>query len=445
MIESDILTFNYPNGECQRVQKLVFNNWSQLEFLFPSYSEESFEHLCALYENYIIPKCPWIFGKLILFRIPDDMSVPFPFETERYGAVSDKLISAAIALRQSVLIIGGRPVFRTKAVREFWSALEKNNCVRVICGYLPNTTVLPVGNWSGFLSECEPDAAVKTNSSFFIMDRFDCASVYDSIGSTIGLLIKDGLVISPPMYMREALIVKKNGRCNIEVPKLTDLTIEINSSPINNDSSRIYFRPSCRITPRHKGKDIVIIGSKVTAIHNGGNTFVPSSGFVVSVNGTDAAPGDKVVYRGYEDVSFGIQGGNSAVIEGKKTECFKSPFYNIKRLWSTSYPPSLYPLDYCNDRAPRMAIGCDYTGRPVLVWAEGAGKLSYTPGVDSCGASLSEMADICQNIGLKNALNLDGGGSAQILINNRRSLLISDRNPDDSEAERAVPVGLMIR
>ena len=129
----------------------------------------------------------------------------------------------------------------------------------------------------------------------------------------------------------------------------------------------------------------------------------------------------------------------------RKTEYFKSPFYNIKRLWSTSYPPSLYPLDYCKDRAPRIAIGCDYTGRPVLVWAEGAGKLRYTPGVDSCGASLSEMANICQNIGLKNALNLDGGGSAQILINNRRSLLISDRNPDDSEAERAVPVGLMIR
>ena len=92
-----------------------------------------------------------------------------------------------------------------------------------------------------------------------------------------------------------------------------------------------------------------------------------------------------------------------------------------------------------------MALGQDAAGRPVVVWAEGAGKLSYSPGRDSCGASLSEMADICLKLGLVNAVNLDGGGSAQILLDNRRSLLISDRTPDNSEAERAIPVGIMIR
>ena len=122
-----------------------------------------------------------------------------------------------------------------------------------------------------------------------------------------------------------------------------------------------------------------------------------------------------------------------------------SSFYNIKKLWSTSYPPSLYPLDYEKDRAPRMAIGSDSVGKPVIVWAEGAGKLEYSPGTDSCGASLSEMAEICQNLGLVNAVNLDGGGSAQILVHNRRSLKISDRNADNSESERAVPIGIMIR
>ena len=44
------------------------------------------------------------------------------------------------------------------------------------------------------------------------------------------------------------------------------------------------------------------------------------------------------------------------------------------------------------------------------------------------------------------AVNLDGGGSAQILVDNRRSLMISDRNaPDASEAERPVPMGLIVR
>jgi exopolysaccharide biosynthesis protein len=44
-----------------------------------------------------------------------------------------------------------------------------------------------------------------------------------------------------------------------------------------------------------------------------------------------------------------------------------------------------------------------------------------------------------------NGVNLDGGGSAQILVNNKRSLMISDRNTDFTESERPVPMGLIIR
>ena len=90
-----------------------------------------------------------------------------------------------------------------------------------------------------------------------------------------------------------------------------------------------------------------------------------------------------------------------------------------------------------------MVVGEDEEGRLVLIWFEGKGKFSYEKGVDSCGASLKEMAEICSSLGLRNAVNLDGGGSAQILMDNRRSLMISDRNKsDNSEAERAVPLGL---
>ena len=48
--------------------------------------------------------------------------------------------------------------------------------------------------------------------------------------------------------------------------------------------------------------------------------------------------------------------------------------------------------------------------------------------------------------GIVNGINLDGGGSAQILVENGRSLLISDRNRNGlSEMERAVPLGLIVR
>ena len=82
----------------------------------------------------------------------------------------------------------------------------------------------------------------------------------------------------------------------------------------------------------------------------------------------------------------------------------------------------------------------------MIVWAEGAPKLGYVPGRDSCGASLSEFGAICKDLGLENAVNIDGGGSAQILIDNKRSLMLSDRHEEDfSEAERAIPLGLIVR
>ena len=72
--------------------------------------------------------------------------------------------------------------------------------------------------------------------------------------------------------------------------------------------------------------------------------------------------------------------------------------------------------------------------------------MKYEAGKDSCGASLAEMAEIAEDLGLVNAVNLDGGGSAQIILNEQRYLQISDRNfQDNSESERPVPVGLVIK
>ncbi|MCR5585509.1 MAG: phosphodiester glycosidase family protein, partial [Lachnospiraceae bacterium] len=153
--------------------------------------------------------------------------------------------------------------------------------------------------------------------------------------------------------------------------------------------------------------------------------------------------GKNVKYEGMEDIKFAVSAGNSAIVNGKQTLGFKSGFYNIKKPWKVKFPPSLYPLDYDRDRAPRMAIGALKDGRLVLLWAEGKGKFFYEKGADSCGASLKEMAEICEKMGIYNAVNLDGGGSAQILFDGKRKLMISDRNKEDNkEAERAVPLGL---
>ena len=161
---------------------------------------------------------------------------------------------------------------------------------------------------------------------------------------------------------------------------------------------------------------------------------------------TEKIKDTQVRFRGLEDILFAIQAGNSVIVEGKRTERFLSPFYHFLKPGEVSFPPAMYPLNYRKDRAPRIVLGADRNGRPVLVWLEGAGKFGHVPGEESCGASLSETAAICEELGLYNAVHLDGGGSAQILIGNRRLLKISDRDPEDfSETERAVAMGLCLK
>ena len=231
----------------------------------------------------------------------------------------------------------------------------------------------------------------------------------------------------------------------VEAMDIRNMAVRIGASEYRHgENANIYTRPERAFSPGGNGTKLVIVGSRIAAVAQG-RVPIPASGFVLCPKGScDAKPGDSVSYPGMEDVVFGIQTGNSIVRNGVKTERFLSRFYNIRRLQPVPFPPSLYPMNFRKGRAARIALGADEEGKPMLLWAEGAPKLGYVPGTHSRGASLTDMADICRELGMVNAVNLDGGGSAQILLKNTRSLEISDRNPDLTESERPVPNALII-
>ena len=448
MIRDEIRTFEYASGELQRVRFAVFDSLSELDFFRPAGDRRAFDRVTELYARFIVPYRPEIFGQLVLFRLPEDFHGLFPADSPAFGRTADPLTAAAFALRKGVRIIGGKPVFRDESVRAFWRFLEERDSVRIVRGLLPGTAILPVGDGSGFLSESEKEARLRVNSSFFIMDRFDCASPYDTIGTPIGLMVRDGTILNPPAYSREALLCRKDGRVSVEVPELTALTVEIGGKRYRHgENATFYTRPGHRKSPRRKGTDLVIVGRRVAAVKDGGGTPVPASGFVLALpEGGRAEAGAEVVFSGMEDVAFGIQVGNSILIDGKKTERFRSPFFDIRKVWTTAFPPSLYPLDFDKARAPRIALGADREGHGMIAWLEGRGKFPDPDYRESCGASLKETAEICAELGMYNAVHLDGGGSAQLLVGGVRSLRISDRDPETkAEAERAVPAGLIIR
>ena len=210
-MKSELLTFSYPDGEIQRVQAVRPERWSDLEFLRPEPSEGAFEGFYKIYKQFLVPAAPWAFGNIVMFRLPEGLDVPYGRQSAKFGAVADPLTAAAVGLRRGVRVLGKKLWFRDQETRNFWAELERTDSVRIVRGKLPITTVIPVGREAGLLSETAPDAAMKVNASFFIMDPFDCATPYDHIGIPFGLLVKDGVVEQPPLFDREALLVGKDG------------------------------------------------------------------------------------------------------------------------------------------------------------------------------------------------------------------------------------------
>ena len=445
MITSEIRTFKYTDDNIQKVQCVRLDSFEELNFFRPVFSGEAFERLFHLYRDFIIRKYSFIFGKIVLFHLPEDMGVPFEVTSGLYGHIYDPLSVVAMAFKKNIYVKKGVLCFSDSVTERFFYELEKRGALYIAAGKLNTLSFLPVSHGIGFLSETHRDAAVKFNSSFFVMDMLDCATVFDHVGKPVGLNLKNGRVLTAPLFDREALLVDRNGKVTVRPISLTEVGIVIDGKEYRHGlNCTYYYRPQYAITPSG-GFDIVISDGKIVAVKKGGKCPVPSSGFIIKTDEPVEVRNRAVQFTGFEEYAFAIQVGNSAIIEGKKTENFISPFHNFLKPLSNAYPPSMYPLNYHKDRAPRMVLGSDINNKPVILWLEGAGKFGYEAGKDSCGASLNEVASLCETLGLYNAVNLDGGGSAQILLNGERQLKMSDRGPVNySEQERGVAIGLYV-
>ncbi|MBQ6082523.1 MAG: phosphodiester glycosidase family protein [Bacteroidales bacterium] len=89
-----------------------------------------------------------------------------------------------------------------------------------------------------------------------------------------------------------------------------------------------------------------------------------------------------------------------------------------------TYPEELFDGPngiLCDSRHPRTAIAATDDGRLVLFVCEGRNMTEGVPGFTS-----AEEAAILKDLGCTEALNLDGGGSSCMIINNRETIKPSD-------------------
>lgn len=93
--------------------------------------------------------------------------------------------------------------------------------------------------------------------------------------------------------------------------------------------------------------------------------------------------------------------------------------------------PSFY-YGFVHKRNPRTFAGADDAGRLLLVTADGRST-------SSLGLSLTEAALVAQALGMREAINLDGGGSTTMVVGGQ---VVND--PSDAAGERPVGDALLI-
>ena len=148
--------YQYPDGSIQKVQKITLDSFSRLQPFQPRFSNEAFQHLADLYEQFIVPSASWYFGQLIFYCLPDEVKIPFPSETAEYGSLFDPLSVVTADFRENIDLHNRKPVFRSEETEMFFNLLKEAGCLRTVSGKRNKVTLFPVGNNIGFMSDVLP-------------------------------------------------------------------------------------------------------------------------------------------------------------------------------------------------------------------------------------------------------------------------------------------------
>lgn len=238
---------------------------------------------------------------------------------------------------------------------------------------------------------------------------------------SIGFSMKDENVTSSPYYGNSTkdtiatMLIDKKDNVTFEYVKLVSANVE-NSKGVTvkvagiNESSKDFLTPmiytsdwsnkSFGNTKFYDTLEIVVENDKVKEIRNGAEPVeIPYDGYVITARGDSAyslktifKKGDKIKLNietniDYDGIRTAISGGALLVQDGKIVTNFSHEIAGYN---------------------PRTAVGISKDGNTMfLVTVDGRGA--------SKGMTQAELANIMHEIGCFTALNLDGGGSTQMV------------------------------
>ncbi|MBQ7705504.1 MAG: phosphodiester glycosidase family protein [Selenomonadaceae bacterium] len=248
------------------------------------------------------------------------------------------------------------------------------------------------------------------------------ASYFMPSGSLIGVTKIDGEIIGVDDFYRSAIGIYDDGSTIFgRVKYIGEINFYGDKIPINGvncergENSLVVYNGYFGETTgtNNFGVEIVVEGGVITGIfYDAGNNYIPIDGYIISAHGTAAEPfksarvHDKIKLNQdilSEDGNFNaiptvIGAGPRLVMDGK--------------IFVTAAEEK-FPADIRVGRAPRSAVGVTSYGDYILAVVDGRQAHSR-------GCTLQEWADILLNkFGAFNAINLDGGGSTELIVKDK--------------------------
>lgn len=261
------------------------------------------------------------------------------------------------------------------------------------------------------------------------------AGYFSADGSLFGITKIDDVIVSSDYFNRSAIGINADdsvifGRVQYSGKIiLNGEEIEINGVNVAREANTLIVynnRFAYTTGTNNSGIEIIEESGIVTDIQRGhGNNVIPAVGHVISAHGTaaqffaDVRIGDEIIFEENiysEDADF-----NSAVhVLGAGPRLIQDGRISVTAAEEN------FPADIRVGRAPRSAVGVTRYGDYIFAVVDGRQAHSK-------GCTLEEWADILLNrFGAFNAINLDGGGSTELVV---KDFLVN--SPSDGR-ERAV-------
>lgn len=311
-------------------------------------------------------------------------------------------------------------------------------------------------------------ARAAVNAGFFVLDPRAGAP-----GDPAGIGVYDGRLVSEPVDGRPALVIDDDARATSVVRfrwrgevRGQDVTLPLDGlnrvpglirncggTPDDLPTSQPLHDVTCTdpdelvafdstygaATPAGSGVEAVLDkAGVVTEIRSTRGGAVPAGGQTVQATGSQvdrllaiAKVGRPLVVR----ATLTDEQGHPVQPSGRTTIVNGGPeLVRDGRLWATPKADGMAPADnpsfyygWVHKRNPRTIAGVDAEGRTVLITADGRST-------ESLGLGIGESAAVAKSFGLRDAINLDGGGSTTMVVD---GAVIN--SPSDAAGER--PVG----